>query len=277
MEFKDYSTSQKTAVTLLVIGALVAVTIIILFLLSASISTNNPMNWTLMGQLGDSMAIVSMIWSVAAVFLVYDTLRLQRNQLTDAQDQFNIQLKESQSQFIQQQNKAEITFQLQQFEVIFFSLLEFHRKIAESRKFQGVIYAPFDKSRSHIFEGSEFFTRVAMDLKEKYQNSDKPLDAFLKEFFNTNHSELRPYFRSLYTLLKFIDRAVFLDMNAKKYYVDVIQSLTLDEELLLIFYNSVIFPTMLQLIQTYDVVRNLQKKLLLNSVHEFEYLLPLHD
>jgi hypothetical protein len=78
-------------------------------------------------------------------------------------------------------------------------------------------------------------------------------------------------------LLKYVDRAEFLSSDDKKYYTDIIQSMAMDEELLLIFYNSVIFPTMQQLIRTHNIVRNLPRKLLLDPAHENENMLPLEE
>lgn len=157
------------------------------------------------------------------------------------------------------QNKNATT---NQFESSFFELFRLHKEITD--RIVGEIYVPiFGNERKGdwgTFEGLEFFDKLSKRIDRQFDVSYKnikresikeslreeieydqnemqnEIDEFYDELYSGRESELGHYFRSLYHLLKFVDKA---DIDNPKKYTDLVQAYLTDAELHCTFYNGI--------------------------------------
>lgn len=120
------------------------------------------------------------------------------------------------------------------------------------------------------------YTNYAYDItKDKWGKMNKMdipkrLKSIYGLFFLKYHYAVGHYFRHLYHILKFIDdfekSNKGLD-NISKKYIDFIQAQMSSYELMLLFYNSLSYPKLLDLIIKYDFLENLAEEDLVLKSH----------
>jgi hypothetical protein len=193
------------------------------------------------GTFGDMFGAINALFSglafaslIYAIFLQREELRLQRTELTATR-----QVLESQKQEASRQNE---TLAQQTFDNTFFQLL----------RLQGEIVSALDvregRSLKVIAENRDCFRFFFESLGRKFQtaavgmpaNTDLELLARIKEayaaFFADHEKDVGRYFRSLYNLVKFIDRST-LSSDGKRIYTNLVRAQLSSFEQLLLFYN----------------------------------------
>ena len=139
-----------------------------------------------------------------------------------------------------QATRAEIkgqkeTLQKQNFENSFFQLLGMHSEIVNSMAIE-----------NNRYSGRECFGYM-LDNKLKYAYYNPPpnriqedLNALYEQLFAEFQTPIGYYFRHLYNVVKFVDQHDFLgdaELEAKKFYTNLVRAQLSSDELGLLFYN----------------------------------------
>jgi len=182
------------------------------------------------GTFGDMFGAVNALFSglafggvIVAIVLQGKELKLQR-----------IELKLTRNE-LKDQNS---TLKKQKFENTFFELLRLHNDITNSIDL-------FNKRSGNKTTGRDCFKVFYARLKSHWGPllavyQDQELDELEKinkvymSFYNDYQSELGHYFRSLFNIVKFVDKS---DVEDKRLYTNLIRAQLSSYELLMIFYN----------------------------------------
>lgn len=127
----------------------------------------------------------------------------------------------------------------------------------------------FNNLIAHLLDGEPEeipMTEPLRRIKQKY-----------KEIFDVYHHQLGHYFRHLYYILKFIKETEDSEIvngedeiatkRKYKFYAGVLQAQLSSSELFHLFYNGLCFPKMYELIQNYNLLRNLASEDLADGAH----------
>lgn len=227
---------------------------------------------------------VASIWSLAGLFFIYVAFLGQKQQLLNQQMEImysQLEVKytrlelEGQKKEMIEQNQ---TLRQQRFDNTFFQLLNNHSSIVESMDLRKL----HDKS-SVISEGRDcfniFYQRLEAYIRTKgAKHNIDTKTASLKDtfegyhlFFEQNQNDLGHYFRNLYHIIKYIDKS---DIDKKKTYTNFVRAQLSSYELVLIFYNCLTDygnEKFKPLIEKYSLLKNMNRGLIFNKVHENEY------
>lgn len=168
------------------------------------------------GTFGDSFGTLNALFSGLAFSGVLITLLLQREDLSEAREQSSIQQIESQ----------------------FYNMLNLQQQIIQGFD----LHVTRNDSRITI-QGRDCFRSWHRKLRMAHANlrvTDKQLDDLHRavkaydEIFRAHQGDLGLYFRSLYSVFRFIEKSNYID---KKHFASVVRSLLSDYELVFLFYN----------------------------------------
>lgn len=119
----------------------------------------------------------------------------------------------------------------------------------------------------------ENFISEPLDSKEENIRKD------YEHFFHKYQYNLGHYFRNLYHMFKYIYITELIENEEKQFYSNIVRAQLSTDELVLIFYNSLTpinyysdhpnlgFPKFKYLIDKYDILQNMNERLLLDAAH----------
>ena len=173
-------------------------------------------------EFGDAFAGANALFAGLAFLGLILTIRQQQEELEATRAELR-----GQKEQLQIQNQ---TASRQRFENTFFRLLKIHHDIAET------IVRPDIPSRSAI---PQLANRLHQSFEvERGKRTGAPvqevLDATFDLFMDSHERELGHYFRTLYHIVKFVDRS---DVEDKKLYASLIRAQLSSDELVLLFFN----------------------------------------
>lgn len=194
----------------LVFGTVLIIFLAFLFSLLAFIWPIEEVSVAKSGVFGDSFGVLSSLFNGLALGALILTLTEQKNE-----------------------------FRRQHFENIFFQMVRLHVDLTAA-----IDLKMRDKSGNEIVtQGRDCFPLFYEKLKGAFHhqytnNRDNPeskrfADAY-EYFWNKWHKELGHYFRSLYTIYKYLNDS---EISEKKMYANIIRSQLSDFELLVLYYN----------------------------------------
>jgi len=199
------------------------------------------------GTFGDAFGALNALFSGLAFSGFMITLLLQRRDLSDGQAENARQQIESQ----------------------FYNMLKLQQAVVSGFDLQQTKFQYMSKSSIQVVtQGRDCFKTWADKLRVEYDSAqssaktDKLKEAY-RELWDEHRGDLSLYFRSLYTLFKFVSKSDHVD---KKWLSSVARSFISDYELIVLFYNC-LMPNGLKF-QAYAcefaVFDNLDVSLLLN-------------
>lgn len=170
-------------------------------------------------------------WGVIyAILLQRSELSLQRKELELTRSEVRGQKEQLVSQ--------NITLKQQRFENTFFSLLDLLNSIIDSMEVKsGTGTALLN------YKGREGFTQLVSDFQRDYGGASRTMSHHGAEaicieayqrFANYRQTSVGHYFRTLYNIVKFIDRS---EVGEKHTYINILRAQLSSSELVLLFYN----------------------------------------
>lgn len=204
------------------------------------------------GQLGDYIGgLLNPLFSFTALCALFYTIKLQSKELHESTEQ----LKNS-AAALALQNEVLVT---QRFETTFFQLFELFNQLI--RTMSGTI-------NNHIYYSKVFISEFYSNSVQCYQ-----LEQEISAIKTLLHAEPQfgAYFRTLYSIIKFIDNNT-LDYADKKFYANLVRAQLSNAELALLFYSCLFMPDyekskFIPLIIRYDVLEYLTDETLANPQH----------
>jgi Putative phage abortive infection protein len=180
-----------------------------------------------LNTLFSGLAFWGVIW---AILLQKSELVLQREELELTRNEVR-----GQKEQLEAQN---LTLKQQRFENTFFSLLNLFIGVVSSMEVTTVT-----EGRPATFKGRECFTALYNELQRQYTNDQHAttitdskalcVDAY-NHFADYRQMAVGHYFRTLYNIVKFIDRSPVED---KQTYINILRAQLSSSELNLLFYN----------------------------------------
>ncbi len=199
-------------------------------------------------QIGDTLAgvfaVLALVWIIVTVFLQSHELKEQRNEIRTT----NVHLEK------------------QNFDNFFFELVATHNSIVESidirKKTDGILIRQGRDCFGH------FLKDIQLDLDEKlYPNQSNDL-TFEKydRMYQEHHSDLGHYFRFVYNSLRAIEETNIAQKKHKRLF----RALFSDDELLILFYNSLSKhgEKLIPLIESFEFFDNLPQERLVYEHHK---------
>jgi hypothetical protein len=204
------------------------------------------------GQFGDMFGTLNALFTALAFVAVWWTgrmqkreLELQRNELTLQRTALELQRQElrdtrkelhAQTEHFADQNA---TLAQQSADNTFFQLLRLHNDIVNSIDLM-------NKPRgTTIARGRDCFQIFCHNLRAEYeaQLQQKPrgsdyevIQRAYMSFYDKNQADIGHYFRSIYNLIKFIDRS---RLQEKRTYTNLVRAQLSSYEVMLLFYNCI--------------------------------------
>lgn len=191
-----------------------------------------------------------------AIWLQRYELRLQRLELKATRSELR-----GQKQQLERQNH---TLKSQSFENTFFQMMSLHLGLVSTLQAQ--------RSGSQI-RGRDSFDAIWQGLRTELGRLDpnrmKSVGEVSRQYSQVYKDSRQPtghYFRSLYNIVKFIDRS---DVNEKDVYTNLVRAQLSRDELLLLFYNclSEEGSKFKPFVEKYRLLKHLDKASLLSSSH----------
>jgi hypothetical protein len=211
------------------------------------------------GTIGDTFGSINALFSglafaglIYAILLQRAELELQRNELSATREEIKGQraANEEQNRFISQQTFENSLFQM-------LAVLEAVLDAIDRRSNGGGVLSKGRDSIRYFYENfrDEFAGSTNKDPVVAY-------DAFYQEYGH----EVGHYFRVLYNIFKFIDKANHVD---KEEYSKIVRAQMSDHEVLFLFYNSLTARghKFLPYINKYGLLKFTRPELLLQSDH----------
>lgn len=237
----------------------------IAYMANGFFNPNYKLEPSYLGNYGDFIGgFLGTFLTIIATVLIYKTYHSQKKELKSQKKELQLQ-----RQLIAQQ----------QFESIFFNMLNVHRELKNGLKFKNVLIIINGIENADFYEGLATINFINKSFRVKYENlknnnqnpvgtiQDLELEQLkldlskyndinelniLKVVFNklykTHQNQISHYCRNIYHILKFIrenekNKTLGYDFNKYKSYANIFQSqLNVDEQFLL-FYNFIIFDT----------------------------------
>jgi hypothetical protein len=210
------------------------------------------------------LAFAGLIWAVA---LQRKELELQREELSQTRDELR-----GQKVQLEAQNS---TLKLQNFENSFLNLLAIHNSVVSGLEID------LTTPSAPVRHGRACFDRIFEQLKqiigrlETIRGADESLscinDGYL-EMFDKRQSEIGHYFRTLYNIVKYVDKS---DVpGGKQLYVNLLRAQLSLNELRVIFYNCLSgmgSERFKPLIEKYGFLEQLKPDDLINPDHHVLY------
>jgi Putative phage abortive infection protein len=204
------------------------------------------------GVYGDMFGAANSVFSGLAFAGVVYAIFLQRHEVEIAKEEISRtkQILKEQQNIARQQSQAQ---KIQVFEGTFFNLLRIFadvRSAIDLRNNQGVVTA----------SGSECLRIFLNRVEKKVQKSAGPKDSVqaFEELYLQLNSELGHYFRTLYNLVKFVDRS---EIDDKRLYTNLVRAQLSDPEAEILFLNGLTArgAKFKPLIERYALLKNIRK------------------
>lgn len=219
-------------------------------------------------KVGDFIGgVVGTLFALVGIFLLYETLRLQRREFEESRK----------------------VFQHQQFENSFFQMLSVHNDIVNSTDIHRKLKNLKGKVINSIllYSGRDCYGYFYRRFKKSFNEiDDKTINTAIEEYetcFEKWDADLGHYFRNMYHIVKYIDENCPKSNNdckcedecnctykEKKIYTNILRSTLSSNELLLLFYNCLSDygnEKFAPYIKTYDFLDNIPKGKLIHSSH----------
>ena len=194
-----------------------------------------------LGMYGDSFNILTSLFTGLAFAGVIISVRLQKEELKNVQEEFKEQTK---ALNYQQQEMA-----IQSFDNKFFQMLNVFNNIIKNLNYENTNSlgkTVYDQDGMHrrcfdereIYKGREVLIRIKEILEMK---KIKNKEGFHIEFENFNQkydTTFKFYFINLYQILKYIDKHL-KDFEQAKNYTNIVRAQLSKDELVLLFYNAI--------------------------------------
>ncbi len=221
------------------------------------------------GIFGDSFGPLTSLFSGLAFAGLIITIVMQRDELALQRAELSLTRTELNGQKIEMQAQNE-ALKVQRFENTFFKMLEFLEACRNDVYHQG-----FQKSgaegRDAIKSLYEFFINsylcnwpVNRDheqvrvFKESCREK-KGISTMYSDFYTKSGDELGQYYRTLYNVLKLVDRATFIE--EKTVYTNLVRAQLSRYELLLLFYNCLSEfgeDKMAKLVKKFNILKHIE-------------------
>lgn len=205
-------------VVLTIVGSYLAYFYFLYSGLSTAAEVNGALVGVRAGTFGDAFGTLNALFSGLAFTGVMVTLFLQRKDLSDNQDEIARQQVESQ----------------------FYNMLRLQQEVVNGIDLQRTQYHALSNSSVQIVtQGRDCFKSWAKMLEKEYLEAtsltqgDKIKEAY-RELWDKHRGDLSLYFRSLYSLFRFVSSSSHVN---KKWLGNVARSLISDYELVVLFYN----------------------------------------
>ena len=219
------------------------------------------------GLFGDTFGSINAFFSalafagvIIAIFMQRKELELQREELEQTRTEFKKQTEE-----FEKQNK---TLSIQRFENTFFNMLNLLNNAQNQTVIVIMDHNPqTGKTHRETIKGWDAFIYFEKKLEQIF--ADKSIDNLeskLNSFFHgeTHHAEsqLGHYFKTIYSILKTVEKSRFLDIEDKKYYANILRAQLSNNELFLLFYNCIWrsdFILFRLLVEKYSLLKHLNQ------------------
>ena len=262
-----------------IIGALIATIFTFIFICKTKNVT--AFEWNLLGDFLSGS--VASLWSLAGLFFIYVAFLGQKQQMLIQQLEIKfsqIEVKNTRLELAGQKAEMKIqneTLKLQKFENTFFNLLNLLNSVVNNIDIRNI------RTQDVINNGRDCFKTFYDEFVNNIINSNKEVENFnvknsilednisaFDKLYNDNKSDLSHYFRSVYHILKFIDRS---EIEDKKHYVGLLRAQISSYEQIIIFYNCLhSYGEKFKLLaEKHSFFKNLDTNLIVNNVHENEF------
>lgn len=225
------------------------------------------------GVFGDSFGVLTSLFSGLAFAGLIITIVMQRDELALQRQELNLTREELSGQKAEMKVQNE-TLQIQRFENTFFKMLEFFENCRNDIGYQypngtslqgrnaiEPLYRLLVDHYLSIFKQDDYYNYNSY-FKEECKTS-VGISLEYHKFYAQNGEELGQYYRTLYNLLKLVDRADFIP--DKTIYTNLLRAQLSRYELLLLFYNSISVlgaEKMAPLIMKFNILKHIEKSLL---------------
>ncbi len=218
------------------------------------------------GTFGDMFGAINALFSGLAFAGVIFAILLQRKELSLQRKELEL----TRNELAGQKNEMELqnkTLLKQRFENTFFQLLSLQQEIINSIDL-------VDTNKQNLVTSGRDCIKI---FYEQYRRSwDKRHDQFKDDterekinniylaFYNANQAEIGHYFRSLYHIIKLIDRS---EIENKRVYTNLVRAQLSSHELTLLFYNCLSdlgVEKFKPLAEKYALFKNIPRSLLIN-------------
>lgn len=209
------------------------------------------------GAFGDSFgALTSLFTALAFAGLIF-TLFVQKNELTLQRQEFENLVQEQKSSNAILENQSNSIYQ-QNFETTFFNLIREFRSVRNE--------ATFGRNRNSQISGQQAIETISNQAMHIVSNRDteNPNKIYL-DFYQEHENDLGPYFRTLYSIIKFIDSSQIIN---KKFYTNILRAQLSSKEAQLIMINCASplgSEKFLPLVQKYGLLKHLTPSPQMNS------------
>ncbi|MDH5822075.1 putative phage abortive infection protein [Luteimonas sp. RD2P54] len=219
------------------------------------------------GTFGDMFGAVNALFSGLAFASLIYTIYLQRNELRLQRQELRLTRAELEGQKLQIAAQNDL-LRAEGFESSFFRVLGILAEIVKSIDIQ--------RSGKNDLMGRDCFSFFYRDFRVRYEqlqrqsDSDAVTRAYMG-FYSKYQGDVGHYFRTLYNLVKFVDRSYVAD---KRFYTNLIRAQLSSQELLLLFYNCQ--TTLGQkkfkpLVERYALLKTVPFEQLLDDQHKAMY------
>lgn len=209
-------------VWLSIIATVIGISIIFWFIIRGIwyenfINIKTPIDLENASKIGDFIGgFVGVIFTLVGVILLFETLVLQRKELTDSRK----------------------VFERQQFENKFFSLLNLYQEILSTLHYEAA-------TSSTKYTGKEYFAIHKKEIFEKYnpieisflKDRKQAIDSYISNFYIKNKEYIAHYFRTLYRMFRLIETSSF-DIREKEEYAKIVRGQLSEAELFFLNYNA---------------------------------------
>lgn len=188
------------------------------------IGNNNDLD-----KFGDYVGgVVTSIWSLAGLIIIYVAFLGQKQQILQQQKEMlynRVEISMTRDEMIQQNE----TLKRQRFENTFFQMLSLHHQIVDS-----IEYIHPNRTRTGRDAFKFIYEQFYNEMKDKRKDDfNITLETYLKYYKRSQHL-LGHYFRNLYHIIKLVK---FSDIDEKYRYTSLVRAQLSSHELLMIFYN----------------------------------------
>lgn len=219
-----------------------------------------------LGSYGDFIAGTTVPLLTFVSFLaIVRTLRVQEGQMS-------LQKKDLQSSINQMAEQSRL-LRIQGFENTFFNMVNLHNEIVKKIKDRDVPKDLYGKEIFRVFYAilKQAYTSKKEEISEKGLKLEEIqcVRMAYDDFIKGREAELEHYFRSLYSILKYIDNSN-LENQEKVPYVEIIKAQLSSFELIILFYHGISMngEGILILIQKYRIVGDSNYRLMFdNALH----------
>ena len=213
---------------------------------------------------GTTVPIFTLISSIGVIL----TLRMQQKQLEMQGEELQNSIEEMQETRKVMIEQGE-TMTLQRFESTFFNMVSLHNEITKSLSFE-------DNKISVTRHGIETF-RVLLDIARdrhktlhgtKQTHVEKLQSTYGVIYHDVGEYRFGQYFRNLYALVKFVDEAAIKEEDKERYIEIIKAQLSTYESTVLLYHCFCVWGygyKLLPLAQKYDLIANLDERLLFND------------